>query len=71
MVKRTARSSPKMEKAESVTVSPARKTAAGQEVWLVHKGGRRERVITTGTSAATMDDAVTIYSGALKRLAKR
>jgi hypothetical protein len=51
-------------------VSP-KKTPSGAEVWLFNAGGRVVNVTTSNSSASIMDDALKIYSPALKRLAKR
>jgi hypothetical protein len=47
------------------------KTENGREVWLFTVGGRLVNVTTSNSSAAIMDDALRIYSPALKRLAKK
>jgi len=46
-------------------------TPTGAEVWTVVRNGRRSTVVTSKSSAAAMDEAVRLYAGALKRLAKR
>jgi hypothetical protein len=51
-------------------VSP-KKTPSGAEVWFFTAGDRVVNVITSNSSASIMDDALKIYSPALKRLAKR
>jgi hypothetical protein len=48
-----------------------KKTSSGAEVWLFTAGGRVVNVTTSNSSASIMDDALKIYSPALKRLAKR
>ena len=48
-----------------------RKTATGREEWYVTTGGQQITLVTSSSSAAAMDDAVELYSEALKRLAKR
>jgi hypothetical protein len=47
------------------------KTAGGREVWLLSGSGTVRNVTTSTSSAAIMDDAVRVYSKAMKRLAKR
>jgi hypothetical protein len=54
-----------------VQARQARKTARGQEIWVISGDGGQKQIITTGTSAAVMDDAVLVYQDALKRLADR
>ncbi len=48
-----------------------RKTENGQEKWYVTTNTGQVTMVTSSTSAAAMDEAVKLYSGALKRLAKR
>ena len=48
-----------------------RKAENGQEEWYVTTNTGRGTMVTSATSAAAMDEAVKLYSGALKRLAKR
>jgi hypothetical protein len=48
-----------------------KKTPGGREIWWVQVGGRMVNLTTSNSSASIMDDAVKIYSPALKRLAKR
>jgi hypothetical protein len=55
----------------SIRYARRRKTATGQEKWNVTLDGRQVTMVTSSTSVAAMDDAVHVYSGALKRLAKR
>jgi hypothetical protein len=43
----------------------------GREVWHVTYDGRRRTLETSSTSVTVMNDAMDIYSGALKRLAKK
>jgi hypothetical protein len=43
----------------------------GNESWLVTSGGRVKVITTRRTATAAMDEAVKLYSGALKRLANR
>ena len=47
------------------------KAKNGQEEWYVTTNTGRGTMVTSATSAAAMDEAVELYSGALKRLAKR
>lgn len=49
----------------------AKKTARGQEIWIISGDGDQKKVIASSSSTATMDDAVLVYRGALKRLANR
>lgn len=56
--------------ARDFAVSP-KKTPSGAEVWLFIAGDRVVNVVTSNSSATIMDDALEIYSPALKRLAKR
>jgi len=65
---RQKRSTPPV--ARDVDVS-LKKTPSGAEVWLFRAGGIRVNLTTSNSSASIMDDAVKIYSPALKRLAKR
>ncbi len=48
-----------------------RKAENGQEEWYVTTNTGQVTMVTSSTSAAAMDEAVELYSGALKRLAKR
>lgn len=48
-----------------------RKAENGQEEWYVTTNTGPVTMVTSSTSAAAMDEAVKLYSGALKRLAKR
>lgn len=48
-----------------------RKAENGQEEWYVTTNTGQVTMVTSSTSAAAMDEAVKLYSGALKRLAKR
>ncbi len=43
----------------------------GREVWSMQSDGKKRTFITSKSSARVMDEAVTIYNGALERLAKR
>jgi mRNA-degrading endonuclease RelE of RelBE toxin-antitoxin system len=54
-----------------IHVDGVSKTPRGNEVWRIRSGNYVVNVITSGSSTAVMDDAVKIYSPALKRLAKR
>ena len=47
------------------------KAENGQEEWYVTTNTGQVTMVTSSTSAAAMDEAVELYSGALKRLAKR
>jgi hypothetical protein len=48
------------------------KTARGEEVWRIRLiEGELTKLTTSTSSASVMDDAVKIYSPALKRLAKK
>ena len=47
------------------------KAENGQEEWYVTTNTGQVTMVTSSTSAAAMDEAVKLYSGALKRLAKR
>ena len=58
-------------KGPDVFVENGIKTARGTEVWHVRADGKTLSLTTSATSTAIMDDAVKIYSPALKRLAKR
>ena len=53
-----------------VTLTP-NKTPSGQEIWHVQLEGRLSKLTTSSSSASVMDEAVKIYSPALKRLAKK
>jgi hypothetical protein len=46
-------------------------SAGGQEVWRVASDGKIRNITTRGSSTAAMDEAVIIYSDALRRLANR
>jgi hypothetical protein len=46
-------------------------TSKGQEVWRVASDGKIKSITTRSSSTAAMDEAVIIYSDALKRLANR
>ena len=46
-------------------------TVRGGEVWVIARDGHETTIVSTGSSTATMDDAVALYSRTLKRLAKR
>lgn len=61
------------DKARSVPthIAGGRKADNGQEKWYVTTNTGRVTMVTSSTSAAAMDEAVKLYSGALKRLAKR
>jgi hypothetical protein len=67
--KDSKQSASKGDKRADATLS--RKDKSGKEIWRVASNGQFKTVITSSSSAAAMDDAVTVYSGALKRLAKR
>jgi hypothetical protein len=43
----------------------------GREVWVVTGGGKRQVIKTSASSVAAMDQAMTVYAGALERLAKK
>ena len=43
----------------------------GREQWYVLRGGERHTLSTSLTSSMVMSDAMKLYAGALKRLAKR
>lgn len=58
-------------KSSRIQARLAGKTAKGDEVWIISGDGDRRRIITSQSSAATMDDAMIVYSEALERLAKR
>ena len=47
------------------------KRSDGKEAWHVVRDGQRRTIYTSTTSAAAMDDAMLLFSGALKRLATR
>ena len=61
------------DKARSVPthILVGRKAENGQEDWYVTTNTGQVTMVTSSTSAAAMDEAVKLYSGALKRLAKR
>ena len=46
-------------------------TPSGRVLWHVTTEGGRETFISTPSSTAAMDEAMVIYAGALKRLARR
>ncbi len=52
-------------------VLSSERTPSGQEIWHVTSGGQKATIITSATSATTMDEAAVLYAGALERLAKR
>lgn len=43
----------------------------GREAWHVSADGKRRTAVTSGSSAAAMDEAVRVFNGALERLAKK
>ena len=47
------------------------RTPSGREIWHVRSGGKKATIVTSATSATTMDEAAVLYVGALERLAKR
>ncbi len=56
----------------SKDVAGGKKTASGREVWHIkNEAGRLGTVATSKTSLSAMDEAVSIYGDALKRLATR
>jgi hypothetical protein len=69
--KKTIRQKPTASPVTRDLVASPKKTASGAEVWLFTTGDRVVNVITSNSSASIMDDALKIYSPALKRLAKR
>jgi hypothetical protein len=69
MAAKPTSSHPTGDKRSGATLS--RKDKSGKEVWRVAANGQFKTVVTSSSSAAAMDDAVAVYSGALKRLAKR
>ncbi len=48
-----------------------RKTEGGREEWYVTTNGVQVTMVTSPSTAAVMDEAVELYSDALKRLATR
>ena len=58
-------------KGARVRVMAVTKKPSGEEVWNVTADGTLCTVVTSATSAKAMDEAMVVYSGALKRLAKR
>ena len=46
-------------------------TIDGREKWYVSSAGRKRTITTSVTSSRAINEAVEIYSDALKRLAKR
>ena len=48
-----------------------KKTASGGEIWYIRVGDQVRSLTTSNSSASVMDDALKVYSPALKRLAKR
>jgi hypothetical protein len=51
--------------------APEVKIAHGREVWWIRTGETLAPMATSASSATILDEASVIYSGALKRLAKR
>ncbi len=63
----------KKDKAQSepIYIVGGRKAEDGREEWHVTTSTGRSTLVTSSSSAAAMDEAMEVYSGALKRLAKR
>ena len=55
----------------NVRIERAPDTVSGREVWVFSTGTWIRNLTTSNSSAAIMDQALTIYAPALKRLAKR
>lgn len=53
------------------SVVSQRKAASGRELWTIMEDHQVVTIVTSGTSASTMDNAVRTYSKTLKRLAKQ
>ena len=59
---------------ETATLKEVRRapdTADGREKWYVSTAGRMRTVTTSVTSSQAINEAMEVYSDALKRLAKR
>ncbi len=57
--------------APTVTVEGPWPSKAGGEIWRVMTDGDTKTIVTSSSSTATMDETVSRYDKALKRLAKR
>ncbi len=55
----------------NVRIERAPDTVRGLEVWIFSTGDGIRNLTTSNSSATIMDEALTIYAPALKRLAKR